>query len=76
MSMPVGIGSAVCHHPGDVAVGMSGSRAQLAHLGDHSLVARPVEDAGDDLVRLDALGLGERADVVGRRLVEVDVPSG
>ena len=67
----VGIGGG--DDPGDVAVGdQHDAAAERAQLGDQLGVARPVEHAGDQLVRIDALGLGDRADIVGRRPVEAD----
>src|SRR5690349_1337781 len=60
-------------HAGDVAVGDEAHpRPRLAHRGDEIGMARPVEDERHDLLRLDALGLGERADVVVRACVDID----
>ncbi len=44
----------------------------LADRGDHVGVARPVEQNGGDLRRLDALGLGQPDDVLIRRRIEID----
>ena len=44
----------------------------LAHLGDQLGMARPVEDADDELGDVDLLGLGEVCEVLRRRLVEID----
>ena len=46
--------------------------AGLAHLGDQLGMARPVEDADDEVGDLDLLGLREVLQVGGRRLVEID----
>ena len=52
-------------HAGDVAVGdQLDAAAERAQLGDQLLVARPVEHADDDLVGRDALGRGDRADIL------------
>ena len=59
--------------PGDVAVGDEAhGGAGLAHRGDEVGVARAVEDERGDLGGLDALRLGERADILLRRRVEID----
>src|SRR3546814_9544589 len=39
-------------------------------------MARPIEHAGDDVVGLDALLLGDGADILGRGFGEVDRPFG
>jgi hypothetical protein len=54
----------------DVAVGdQHDPRAGRAHLGDQFLMTRAVEDAGDQIGNVDALGLGECLEVF-RSLVE------
>ena len=66
--MPVSSGLRREDHAGDVAVGdQADAGAGLADRRDELGVARPVEDQGGDLVRLDALRLGEAVDVLLRR---------
>ena len=74
--MPVvGIGGR--DHAGDIAVGdQPDAAAERAQLGDDGLVPGTVEHAGGDVGGLDALRLGDRADVVGDRAREVDRPFG
>ena len=58
---------------GDVAVGDQAYRgADLAHRGNDVGMARPVEDHGGDGLRLYALGLGQRQNVLVGRRVEID----
>ena len=70
--MPVfGIGGR--DHSGDIAVGdQLDSAAERAEFSDDFRMARPVEHAGDDLVRLDALGGGDRPDILAGRFAQVD----
>ena len=71
--MPVVVGSAVWMTPAtSPSVISAHRRAGLAHAGDQVGVARPVEDQRGDLGRLHALGLGEIADVLFGRRVEID----
>ena len=71
----VGIGGG--DDAGDVAVtDQHHADAKAAQLGDQRFVARAVEDAGDDLVGSHALGRGDRLDILGRRLVEIDDAGG
>ncbi len=57
----------------DIAIGdQHDARAGLAHLGDQLGMARPVEDADDEIRGLGLLGLGECLQVGGGRLVEID----
>ena len=72
MSMPVS-GSRGGDDAADVAVAdQHDARAGLAHLGDQLGVARPVEDADDEIGDLGLLGLGQVLQVGRRRLVEID----
>ena len=48
------------------------ARAGLAQLGDQVVVAVALEHDDGDLVHVEALRLGDRADVLGRRRVDVD----
>ena len=59
---------------GDVAVGdQHDARAGLAHLADQLLVARPVEDAGDQIARPRTFfALAKAAEILRRLLVEID----
>ncbi len=60
-------------HAGDVAVGDQAHRgAGRANAGDDVGMARTIEHQHGDRGGIDALGLGEPADVVGRRRVEFD----
>ena len=68
-----GVGIGDRDHARDVAVGdQVDAAADAAQLCDQLLVARAVEHHDDDLVRIDALGLGQRLDIGGRGLVERD----
>ena len=71
--MPVFSGFGGMDHGGHVAVGdQAHGGAGLAHRRDHVGMARPVEQHRRDALGLDALGFGERADVLVGRRVEVD----
>ncbi len=60
-------------HPRDVAIAdQHDARPGLAHLGDELGMARPVENADDEIGDLGMFRLGERREVFCRRRVEID----
>ncbi len=60
-------------HARNVAVAdQHDARAGLARFDDDLVVARPVEDAGDQVGNIDLLGLGQVLEVDRRSLVQVD----
>ncbi len=71
--------SGVCrvHDAGDVAVcDQIDPGADRADRGDDLGVTGPVQNTDSDLLRRDPLGRGQSPNIVGRRAVKVDHPSG
>ena len=65
----IGGGNHACH----VAIGnQHDAAAERTQFGDQLVVARPVQHAGDNLVRRDALGLGNCDHIVRNAAVQVD----
>ncbi len=71
--MPVSSGIGCVHHTGHVTVAdKADCGTRRAHFLDQTRMARAIHDAGGDFIRLHALRLGDRHDVVRRAGIEID----